>query len=335
MLSLFRGTKKAIVHSRPKTAYATKFETSLEICTCRFRNYSPLNRWSSVTRTCSAPLEPASDSLSAAQRRAQRPRSRRRPAALSGCRPARSGRSTATPVQHRSVCPERRAVPSMPLAPPLRSRGAAAIMVRLFGVWNRPNPAPATAIRHATSNNEGWGGSHAERAEAEREQQEADATEKPGRIALHQPSGEWRRKGNRDRPGRDQKPDLDGRISEAVFEIEGQRDEGQHLRAERRDRGRNRQGENRNAQQIQRQQRRFHMSLRAHQQEARDRRAAKFRQRNRRTFVMADAVDRGEAEPKGGGAERCAHPVEVVARGFGVRQIFDADQPARRDRAEC
>jgi len=42
------------------------------------------------------------------------------------------------------VCPNSRAVPSMPLAPPLRSRGAAAIMVRLLGVWNRPKPAPQT-----------------------------------------------------------------------------------------------------------------------------------------------------------------------------------------------
>jgi hypothetical protein len=38
----------------------------------------------------------------------------------------------------------------MPLAPPERSRGAAAIMVRLFGVWNMPKPKPANAMRQIT-----------------------------------------------------------------------------------------------------------------------------------------------------------------------------------------
>ena len=47
------------------------------------------------------------------------------------------------------VCPVRRAVPSIPLAPPLRSRGAADNMVRLFGDWKIPKPAPHSAMRHA------------------------------------------------------------------------------------------------------------------------------------------------------------------------------------------
>lgn len=45
-----------------------------------------------------------------------------------------------------SVCPNRRAVPCIPLAPPLREVGAEEMIVTLLGVWNNPNPAPHTAI---------------------------------------------------------------------------------------------------------------------------------------------------------------------------------------------
>lgn len=56
----------------------------------------------------------------------------------------------ATPVVP-IVCPMRRAMPSIPLAPPLRLRGADDTNVRLLGVWNKPNPAPQNMILHQMS----------------------------------------------------------------------------------------------------------------------------------------------------------------------------------------
>ncbi len=47
-----------------------------------------------------------------------------------------------------NVCPNNRAVPSIPLAPPLRRVGAEETMVTLFGVWNSPKPIPQRVIRH-------------------------------------------------------------------------------------------------------------------------------------------------------------------------------------------
>ena len=46
-----------------------------------------------------------------------------------------------------SVCPSSRAVPCIPFAPPLRERGAADIIVLLFGGWNRPKPIPQSIIK--------------------------------------------------------------------------------------------------------------------------------------------------------------------------------------------
>jgi hypothetical protein len=43
--------------------------------------------------------------------------------------------------------PLSRAMATMPLAPPLRSRGAADISAFRLGDWNRPNPAPHTTMR--------------------------------------------------------------------------------------------------------------------------------------------------------------------------------------------
>ena len=40
------------------------------------------------------------------------------------------------------VCPNKRAIPSIPLAHPERCVGAEEIIVLLFGVWNSPKPAP-------------------------------------------------------------------------------------------------------------------------------------------------------------------------------------------------
>lgn len=45
------------------------------------------------------------------------------------------------------VCPNRRAIPNIPLAPPERCVGAEEIIVLLFGVWNNPNPAPHSIKR--------------------------------------------------------------------------------------------------------------------------------------------------------------------------------------------
>ena len=47
-----------------------------------------------------------------------------------------------------SVCPSRRAVPNIPLAPPLRLDGAEEMIVLLLGVWNNPKPDPQMNSRH-------------------------------------------------------------------------------------------------------------------------------------------------------------------------------------------
>ena len=57
-----------------------------------------------------------------------------------------------------TVCPESRATEIMPLALPVRDFGAVLIIALLFGGWNRPKPAPATAIRQAMSRSLGCGG---------------------------------------------------------------------------------------------------------------------------------------------------------------------------------
>ena len=44
------------------------------------------------------------------------------------------------------VCPVNRAVPCMAPAAPLRALGADRSRMRLFGVWNRPKPSPATTV---------------------------------------------------------------------------------------------------------------------------------------------------------------------------------------------
>ncbi len=63
-----------------------------------------------------------------------------------------------------TVWPRSRAVPSMPLAPPLRSRGAEPRMARLLGDWNRPKPAPHSVMRQAMSPTAGCAGSSASAA---------------------------------------------------------------------------------------------------------------------------------------------------------------------------
>jgi len=59
--------------------------------------------------------------------------------------------ATAAPL----VCPIKRVVPSIPLAPPLLALGAEDIMVLLLGVWKSPNPAPQSAIRQIMSKSSG------------------------------------------------------------------------------------------------------------------------------------------------------------------------------------
>ena len=57
-----------------------------------------------------------------------------------------------------SVWPVRRAVPSMPLAAPLRCSGAEVTMVWLLGDWNSAKPAPHSAMRQATFQSAGCAG---------------------------------------------------------------------------------------------------------------------------------------------------------------------------------
>ena len=90
---------------------------------------------------------------------------------------------SAATINRMLVCPIRRDSAIMPLAPPLRSGGAADISARKFGDWNRPKPMPQTAIRTAMSNTLGCAGSQA------RDAMPALNTAKP--MPLSSPGG-WR-----------------------------------------------------------------------------------------------------------------------------------------------
>lgn len=72
--------------------------------------------------------------------------------------------NTAAMMTAPRVWPVRRAVPSMPLAAPLRCRGAEVTMVWLLGDWNKPNPMPHSAMRQAMSRSPGCAGSAASSA---------------------------------------------------------------------------------------------------------------------------------------------------------------------------
>ena len=61
-----------------------------------------------------------------------------------------SEKTIATPVVP-TVWPTSLAMPSMPLAPPLRLTGTEDTMVRLLGVWNSPKPAPQSMMRQNMS----------------------------------------------------------------------------------------------------------------------------------------------------------------------------------------
>lgn len=50
------------------------------------------------------------------------------------------------------ICPINRDVAIIPLADPLRARGADEIIILLFGAWKNPNPNPHTPNRHIKSN---------------------------------------------------------------------------------------------------------------------------------------------------------------------------------------
>ena len=65
--------------------------------------------------------------------------------------------TSAAPV----VCPSRRAVASMPLAPPLRPAGADEMMMLLFGDWNNPKPNPHRASRQRIAPSVGTAGRQA------------------------------------------------------------------------------------------------------------------------------------------------------------------------------
>ena len=74
----------------------------------------------------------------------------------------------------------------------------------------------ASAMRQTMSSGRGAGRQPRQRAEPAGEQQKSDATQQAGRVAFDQPPGERRRERDGDRPGRDQKPDLDRRIAERL-----------------------------------------------------------------------------------------------------------------------
>ena len=57
-----------------------------------------------------------------------------------------------------TVCPSSRATGIMPLALPTRLFGAVTIIALLLGGWNKPNPAPAMAMRQAISKSLGCNG---------------------------------------------------------------------------------------------------------------------------------------------------------------------------------
>ena len=54
--------------------------------------------------------------------------------------------------------PSSRTVPTMPLAPPLRSGGAEVMMARILGDWKKPKPAPHSIMRQTMLYTDGWPG---------------------------------------------------------------------------------------------------------------------------------------------------------------------------------
>ena len=79
-----------------------------------------------------------------------------------------------------SVCPSRRAVPSIPLAPPLRLDGAEEMMVLLLGVWNKPKPDPQMNSRHIISILVGLGREYCEQKKSYSKYCHADASQYSG-----------------------------------------------------------------------------------------------------------------------------------------------------------
>lgn len=88
-------------------------------------------------------------------------------------------------------------MPNMPLAPPLRWRGAEATIVLLFGVWNRPKPHPAQG--HAPNNVAvaRVRGKYAEQEQSAGENRQADTTQYAG----VDPFGEYARQWGEDHRG--------------------------------------------------------------------------------------------------------------------------------------
>ncbi len=143
------------------------------------------------------------------------------------------------------VWPVSRAVASMPPAAPLRSIGAEDSMVRLFGDWKKPKPRPQTAIRQAIAADDASAGSSASRTTKaqRREPRGSSAAEDRGGNAIGRTTGDCRGDAGRQRPWRHQQAGVDLIAMEHALEIERQRDEGEHLRRERRDRRHHRQRE--------------------------------------------------------------------------------------------
>ena len=196
---------------------------------------------------CVMRVSPAAASVPQAhqahERSGERQRARRR-TARRWIRPRRRPGTGSPRAAAPRVCPSRRAALSMPPAAPLRARGAAAMMVRLFGAWKKPKPSPHSAMRQTRPTAPAGAREQREQQQSRGQHQQPERPEDAGGIAVREAPGDGRGERERERPGRHEQSRFDRAVSQAL-DLERQRDQSAHLRHERAHRGGERQREDR------------------------------------------------------------------------------------------
>src|ERR1700733_10738783 len=215
VLSPFRGAKKAIIYSSAKTTLqknlrlVQKFIQTAGVSVDRLIALQPLVLGN--PHLFSAP----GSSLRQSERAKDRARDRETDPDEQGD-PATVQREAADQQRHQRAA---NGLPQQPRGPKHAAGPAAA-----FARGRRDHGSVVRGLEQAKSRpgqrhppchveQRGMRRQPCECAEAEREQQETNSAEKPGWIALYQTPAQRRCEGNRDRRGRDQKTDLDVRIS--------------------------------------------------------------------------------------------------------------------------
>ena len=161
------------------------------------------------------------------------------------------------------------------------------MMSRLLGDWKKPKPRPHTASRQTSEAGLGSPILQRNQDKASRHHQKPDAAEDSGDEAIGEASGDRRDDGGRDRPGRHEKSGRRGGAAQDILEIKRQGHQGEALRAEGRNRRRERKREHRPAQKIDRQERRWEAELPPDEDDAERRPGADLDQRGRQAPALA------------------------------------------------